>query len=130
MSPNKSFDSGCLRHMIEDLTHFLKLTSQDGEYVTFRDNNKRKIIGIGNISNKSNLLIKDVLLVDDLKYNLISISQLYDKGYTVKFESPACIIEIPNKNKSIITLRIVNVYTIDLDNFHDETYFLIFNNNE
>ena len=91
---------------------------------------KKKIISKENISNKSNLLIEDVLLVYYLKHNLLSISQLYDKGYNIKFESNAYIIEITHKNKSMIA-KIVNyrdnMYTIDLADFHDETYFLVLN---
>ena len=71
--------------MTRDSSHFSKLTSLDEGYVTFEDNNKGKIIGKGTIRNKSNLLIEDVLLVDSLKYNLLSISQLCDKGYVVRF---------------------------------------------
>ena len=65
--------------MTRDPTHFSKLTILDEGYVTFGDNNKGKIIGKRNIGNKSNLLIEDVLLVDSLKHNLLSISQLCDK---------------------------------------------------
>ena len=84
--------------MIGDSINFSKFTSQDGGYITFEDNNKGKIIGIENIGNKSNLLIKYMLLVDGFKHNLISISQLCDKRYNIKFESYAYKIEIPNKN--------------------------------
>ena len=42
--------------------------------VTFRDNAKGKIVGIGNVGNPKNPSIKNVLLVDRLKHNLISIS--------------------------------------------------------
>ena len=64
-----------------------------------------KIIGKGTIGNKSNFFIEDVLLVDGLKHNLLSISQLCDKGYIVKFESNACIIEKPHTNTSMIALK-------------------------
>ena len=79
--------------MTGDLSQFFKLTSLDEEYATFRDNNKGKIIGKGTICNKSNFLIKDVLLVDGLNHNLLSISQLCDKEYIIRFESNACIIK-------------------------------------
>ena len=98
-------DSGYLRHMTRDPSQFSKLISIDEGYVTFGDNNKGKIIGKGTIGNKSNFFIEDVLLVDGLKYNLLSISQLCDKGYIVKFESNACIIENPYKNTSMIVLK-------------------------
>lgn len=114
-------DSGCSKHMTRNLTQFSKLTSQDEGFVTFEDNNK------GNIGNKSNLLIKNILLVDGLKHNLLSISRLCDKGYDIKFEYNAYIIEISHKNISLIALRINNMYTIDLDEFCDETYFSILN---
>ena len=67
--------------MTGDPSQFSKLTSLDEGYITFGDNNKSKIIGKGTIGNKSNFFIKDVLLVDGLKHNILSISQLSDKGY-------------------------------------------------
>ena len=44
-------DSGCSRHMTEDKEQFNKLDIKDGGHVTFRDNTKGKIIGIGEIGN-------------------------------------------------------------------------------
>ena len=64
--------------MTEDLSQFPKLASQDKGYVTFGDNNKGKIIGKGTIGNTSNFFIEDVLLVDGLKHNLLSISVIKD----------------------------------------------------
>nr|XP_012574578.1 uncharacterized protein LOC105852681 [Cicer arietinum] len=55
--------------------------SNNGGYVKYDDNNKGKILGIGDIGNESTTVIKDVLYVKDLKHNLISISQLCDKGF-------------------------------------------------
>ena len=51
--------------------------------VSFRDNSKGKILGIGNVSKVTSTLIENVCLVESLKHNLISISQLCDKGYKV-----------------------------------------------
>ena len=42
-------DSGCSRHMTGDKTMFSTITPKDGGYVTFGDDKKGKIIGIGNI---------------------------------------------------------------------------------
>ena len=91
--------------MTRDPSQFSKLTSIDEGYVTFGDNNKGKTIDKGTIGNKSNFFIEDVLLVDDLKHNILSISQLCDKEYIIKFESNACIIEKPHKNMSMIALK-------------------------
>ena len=106
--------------MTGDPSQFSKLTSIDEGYVTFEDNNKGKIIGKGTIGNKLNFSIDNVLLVDGLKHNLLSISQLCDKGYIIRFESNVCIIEKPNNNMTMIALKQNNVYTIDLDELGNE----------
>ena len=92
-------DSGCLRHMAGDKNKFTSLALKDGGNVKFEDNSKGKIISIGNIGKSSSLIIEDVLLVDGLKHNLLSISQLCDKGYNIIFKSIMCIIinEIDNQ---------------------------------
>ncbi|RVW33309.1 hypothetical protein CK203_085330 [Vitis vinifera] len=72
-------DSGCSRHMTGDESKFAFLTKRKGGYVTFGDNSKGRIIGQGNIGNGTSSLIESVLLVDGLKHNLLSISQLCDK---------------------------------------------------
>ena len=75
---------------------FTFLESKEGGSVTFGDNNKGHITGIGSIGNFDKPLIKNVLLVKGLKHNLQSISQLCDKGYNVKFKCDACIISDSN----------------------------------
>ena len=61
--------------------------------VSFGDNPKGKIIGIDNIGKESSTLIENVCLVENLKHNLLSISQLCDKGYRVIFDKSKCVIE-------------------------------------
>ena len=66
--------------MTGDESKFAFLTKKNGIYVTFGNNAKRRIIGQDNIGNNTFSLIESVLLVNGLKYNLLSISQLCDKG--------------------------------------------------
>ena len=80
-------DSGCSRHMIGNESKFAFLTKRKGGHVTFGDNAKGKIISQGNIGNSTSSLIKSVLLADGLKHNLLSISQLCDKGFKVIIEA-------------------------------------------
>ena len=49
-------DSGCSRHMTGDKEQFNKLDAKDGGHVTFGDNAKGKIIGIGEIGNSQSYL--------------------------------------------------------------------------
>ena len=51
------------------------------------------MIGEGNILVNKDLSIKNVLLVEDLKHNLISISQLCDNEFKVTFCANKCSIE-------------------------------------
>ncbi|XP_019229251.1 PREDICTED: uncharacterized protein LOC109210303 [Nicotiana attenuata] len=50
-------------------------------------------MGTGTIPFNNNYDITEVYLVDGLKYNLLSISQLCNSGYEVKFKKTGCVIE-------------------------------------
>ena len=108
-------DSGCSRHMTGQESHFKSLKIEDGGEVAFGGNEKGKIIGIGDIGNTSSNSIENVLLVRGLKHNLLSISQLCDKGYKVIFEADHCVIldKISNEIK-FFRKRHKNIYLIDL----------------
>ena len=58
---------------------FSHLEMKKGGKVTFGDNAKGKIIGIGQVGKKDSTNIEDVLFVDGLKHNLLNVSQLCDK---------------------------------------------------
>ena len=60
-------NSGCSRHIIGDKGQFNKFDAKDGGHVTFGDNTKGKIVGIGEIGNPQSLSIHHVLFVDGLK---------------------------------------------------------------
>ena len=108
--------------MIGDESLFQELDRNKSENVSFGDNSKSVIRGIGTISNNSHTQIKNVLLVENLKYNLLSISQLCDKGYRMCFEANACHVINSNTNKIIyIGKRHENVYVIYIDE-------IVFNN--
>ena len=62
--------------MTGDESKFAFLVKRKGGYMTFEDNGKGRIIGHGSIGNNSSSLIENVLLVDGLKHNHLSISQL------------------------------------------------------
>ena len=99
--------------MTGDPSKFTTLKKKTGGSVTFGDNSQGKIVGIGNVG-KGNFTLTDVLLVDGLKHNLISISQLCDNGNDVKFAPNCC--QVLNKGELVFTaLRFNNVYTVDFD---------------
>ena len=71
-------DSGCSRHMCGNKTYFDTVTKCDGGLVTFGDGSPSRVVGKGNIRSHGLPNLNDVLLVEGLKANLISISQLCD----------------------------------------------------
>ena len=108
-------DSGCSKHMIGDKSKFMNIILKQEGHATYGDNNKGRILGRGFIGDKIILLIHDVLYVEGLKHNLLSISRLRDKGYQVIFKSNSCEIYLPNsKEVMLIGKRINNVYLLDI----------------
>jgi hypothetical protein len=98
--------------MMSDKFKFTFFKEKNVRHVTFIDNIKRKVKGIGNIQNYP--IIEHVLLVDRLKYDLLRISQLYDKDNGVIFKSLHFLVTHIIENKIIfIGKRLKNIYIID-----------------
>ena len=53
------------------------LTASPLKYITFGDNNKGKVIGLGKIAISKDKSIDDVLLVQSLGFNLMSVGKSY-----------------------------------------------------
>ncbi|KAJ9542188.1 hypothetical protein OSB04_028694 [Centaurea solstitialis] len=113
-------DSGCSRHMtgnkfiLQNFKHF------EGGHVAFRDNPKGgKIKGKGKIS-KDKMSFEDVFYVEQLRYNLLSVSQVCDKKFGVFFTDSECLILAPGFkiDENLVLLRTprkYNVYCLDLE---------------
>ena len=73
----------------------------------FGGKNKGQIIGSGKVGKNLSHSIDNILLVKGLDYNLLSISQLCDKGYKVIFYSSSYdIIEKESGKLKFIAHRI------------------------
>ncbi|XP_059663447.1 uncharacterized protein LOC132309113 [Cornus florida] len=86
-----------------------------GGNVIFRDNQKAKIISIGTIDKSEELPeIHEVLLVERLKHNLLSVNQLGDNGKEVCFNKEKCsVVDLRSKQVLFWTYRSSgNVYTV------------------
>ena len=78
-------DSGCLRHMTRDRSLFKVFKSKKGGNVTFGNGSKSQIKGKRIISLPGLLDIANVLYVEGLRVNLLSISQICDQDFMVLF---------------------------------------------
>jgi hypothetical protein len=72
--------------MTENKKWFSNLTPMSHkEYVTFGDDKKDKVLGTGVIKVNDCFTLNDIALVDRLRYNLLSVSQLCDAYLSVLF---------------------------------------------
>ena len=80
-------DSGCTNHMSGEKNIFTSFQPNQitSERIVFGDNSKGDILGLGKIAITNDNSISNVLLVDSLGYNLLSVSQLCEKGYNCLF---------------------------------------------
>jgi hypothetical protein len=77
-------DFSCSQHMTRNKKWFSSLTPlSHKEYVTFGEDKKGKVLGTGFIKVNDCFTLNDVTLVDKLRYNLLSVSQLCDADLSV-----------------------------------------------
>jgi hypothetical protein len=117
--------------MTEDISKFSNLVLKAKGYVTYGDNNKEKILGIGKVGAPPFTSIEDILYVEKLKYNLLSVNQLCHKGFIIKFNKDECLIEDgANHEVKLIGKRINNIFMISLDDSSLKVKYLVANNND
>ena len=83
--------------MTGDASKFTHISPKNSGHVTYGDNNKDKIFGVGKVGMNPSTSIENVLLVDGLKHSLLSVGQLCDKGFLVSFDSHNNYISLVNK---------------------------------
>jgi hypothetical protein len=119
-------DSGYSRHMTGNKKWFSRLTPlSHKEYVTFGDDKKGKVLGTGVIKVNNWFTLNDIALVDRLRYNLLSISQLCDADLSVLFrKSDSHVLNSSGKRVCDIS-RIRNVFQADFSSAQSSLRCLI-----
>jgi hypothetical protein len=87
-----------------DKNKFLTLRKEKNGLVSFRNDNSSKIIGEGiiRIENK-NEKAQNVILVEDMKHNLLSVIQMSDQCHQLTFDSEKCDIRKEGSGKLVCT---------------------------
>jgi hypothetical protein len=101
--------------MTGDQDKFISLKRKGGN-VAFGDDSSAKILGKGVVElEQKNVKAKNVLLVEYLKHNLLSVSKMCDQGYTLTFDSKRCKIKEEGSRRlvSIATRRTSKMYILD-----------------
>ncbi|GKF27783.1 ribonuclease H-like domain-containing protein, partial [Tanacetum coccineum] len=119
-APGRS--NGCSRHMTGNIAYLSDLKEFDGGYVTFGGGaHGGRISGKGTLKTDS-LDFKDVYFVNELNFNLFSVSQMCDQKNYVLFTDTECRALSPNfklPGESQILLKIPrkdNMYSFDMKN--------------
>jgi hypothetical protein len=93
--------------------------------VTFGDDKKGKVLGTGLIKINDCFTLNDVALVDRLRYNLLSISQLCDADLSVLFhKSDSDVLDSSGKRVCGIS-HIENVFQADFSSAQSSLRCLI-----
>src|SRR5207237_6142632 len=72
--------------MIGEKSMFTSLQlNYDAQEIVFGDSGKGEVVGVGKIPISNDQPISNVLLVDSLSYNLLSVSQLCEMGFNYIF---------------------------------------------
>ena len=84
------------------------------EKITFGDNSKGKVEGLGNVEISNEHTLSNVLLVDSLNFNLLSIAQLCDHGFKATFTDEGMEVTRKSNDETIFKgFRYNNLYLVD-----------------
>ncbi|GKC57160.1 hypothetical protein Tco_1084758, partial [Tanacetum coccineum] len=96
LKDTRIFDSGCSRHMTGNKSYLTDYQEYDGGFFAFGSSSKGgKISGKGKIRTEK-LDFEDVYFVEELKFNLFSVSQMCDKQNSVLFTETKYLILSPD----------------------------------
>jgi len=121
-------DSGCTQHMTGDFRMFTSLEDSNGhEKITFGDNSKGKVEGLGKIAISNDKTLSNVLLVDTLSFNLLSVGQLCDLGYKCVFTKDGVVVSKIDDDEAIFTgFRCNNLYLVDFNSQDGSVHTCLF----
>jgi hypothetical protein len=72
---------------------FIAMKKERDGSVSISNNHSVKIIGRGTITlGGKYAMVENVLLVEDMKHNLVNVIQMCDQGHTPQFNSDKCEI--------------------------------------
>lgn len=124
-------DSGCSGSMTGEKELLSDFKAYFGGKVAFwNDPDGGRITGKGTIK-AGNIDFENVRYVEELKFNLLSVSQICDKKYPVLLLDTECLILSPDfklEDRSLVMLRAPrnnDVYSIDLKNINSKATCLI-----
>ena len=95
----------------------INTNGNDGyDSITFGDNGKGKVKELGKIAISNDMSISNVLIVESLNFNLLSVAQLYDLGFKCIFGIDDIeVISVDGSNLIFKGFRYENLYLVDFN---------------
>ncbi len=91
-------------HMTGDRKNVLFLKEKKDGTVSFRNDGSSNVLGSGMVCLKSkDALAKNVLSLENMNQNLLSVGQMCDQGHTMLFNSTKCEIRKGRYGKIVAT---------------------------
>src|ERR1041384_2762496 len=109
-------DSGCTNHMTGDRNLLMEssLSPSSKKTIIFADKGKSKVLGLGRVAISRDQYIDKVMLVESLRYNLMSVSMLCDLDLVVLFGKYGCLVKMVSDNSIVFRgVRKVDLYIVD-----------------
>jgi hypothetical protein len=111
-------DSGCTNHMTGERSMFQSYSPKldSNENIVFGDNSRGGVLGLGKVAITLEHSITNVLHVDSLSYNLLSVSQFYEMGYNCLFMDKGVEVFRKDDSSIVFTGRLKNkLYLVDFN---------------
>jgi len=87
---NWFLDTGCSNHMTGHKEWLSNIDTSRSNKIKLADDNMIRAEGVGNVvikkDGKETMVIEDVLYVPGIKYNLLSVGQLVQKGFSISMK--------------------------------------------
>ena len=111
-------DSGCTNHMTGERGMFSSYSPMmdSNENIVFGDNSKGDVIGLGKVAITLEHSITNVLHVDSISYNLLSVSQFCEIGYNCLFTDKGVKVFRREDSSIVFTGHLKNkLYLVDFN---------------
>ncbi|XP_075082760.1 uncharacterized protein LOC142166898 [Nicotiana tabacum] len=109
-------DSGCSKHMTGSTDDFFSLKAMQVGSVSFGNGKKGYILEVGRVGKTLTHLIENIYYVNGIKYSLLSVSQLCNKGKKFEFLSKTCTVtNLVTGEVVLMEKRFKNIYVADFE---------------
>nr|ABB47234.1 retrotransposon protein, putative, Ty1-copia subclass [Oryza sativa Japonica Group] len=110
-------DSGCSRHMTGDKNWFSSLKkASKTESIIFGDASTSAVLATGLVKVNEKFELKNVAWIEDLKYNLLSVSQIVDENFEVHFKKTGSKVFYSCGDSVLNISRYGRVFKADFEN--------------